>query len=322
MQFRSTDTYSTDILKNDIDLGTEYICSELERVNLTFQEEKKIIAYIKEKKLDFIGTPFDKKSLIRLISYKPDALKIASCDLTNIFLIEACTKYNLPIILSTGMSNETEILKINRILEDLNVNRSFLHCNSTYPTPISDVNLKYIERLIKITDCIIGYSSHDGDTLIPITSIASGAKIVEVHITKDKNSNGTDHLASITVTETKEFVKSARKIAKANGFANPRIPSQGELMNKISLGKSLCYAKDFKNGHILNSSLDFIACSPGDGISLDKFESLNNKILIKNVNKLDKVSNAHFQGHIEEKKLFIINSDAKKVLENLNWGYQ
>ena len=78
------------------------------------------------------------------MTYKPDAIKIASCDMTNNLLIENCAKHNLPMILSTGMSNETEIIRTNQLLEDLNVNRCFLHCNSTYPTPIDDVNLSYI----------------------------------------------------------------------------------------------------------------------------------------------------------------------------------
>ena len=135
MQFRSTETYSNDRFKNDVDLGTEYILSELERVDLSHEEESIIINYINEKNLDFIGTPFDQKSLKRLINYNPNAIKIASCDLTNNFLIESCAKCNLPMILSTGMSNETEIIKANQLLEELNVQKCFLHCNSTYPTP-------------------------------------------------------------------------------------------------------------------------------------------------------------------------------------------
>ena len=240
MQFRSSETYSNIKMNNDIDLGTEYILSELKRVELKSVQEKKIIEHIKTTNLDFIGTPFDNKSLERLLTYKPDAIKIASCDMTNNILIENCAKNNLPIIISTGMSNETEIIRTNQILEDLNVNRCFLHCNSTYPTPIEDVNLSYINRLRLITKCIIGYSSHDGNQLIPLASIASGAKIVELHVTRDKNAKGTDHIASITLDETNAFVESARKISLANGSERPRSPSQGELMNKnTSWQKSL-----------------------------------------------------------------------------------
>ena len=320
MQFRSTETYSNDRFKNDVDLGTEYILSELERVDLSHKEESIIINYINEKNLDFIGTPFDQKSLERLINYKPNAIKIASCDLTNNFLIESCAKCNLPMILSTGMSNETEIIKANQLLEELNVHKCFLHCNSTYPTPLNDVNLNYINRLQKITNSIVGYSSHDGDQLIALASIPAGAKIIEVHVTKDRNDIGTDHLASITVDETIEFVKSARKLIITNGSSNPRIPSQGELLNKIPLGKSLCYKNDFKEGYKINSSEDFVACSPGDGIKIENHKSLDNKLLKQNVKKLDKVTYEHFSKDNNQIDKYLISSKAQKVLNEFKWG--
>ena len=232
MQFRSSITYSNIREKNDTDLSTEYILSELDRVELSFEEEGDIIKYIKNKNLDFIGTPFDNEALNRLLKYKPDALKIASCDLTNHILIRSCAEKNLPMILSTGMSTETEIIRTNELLEDLNVNRSFLHCNSTYPTPIRDVNLSYISRLSDITESIIGYSSHDGNPLIPLASITSGAKIVELHVTSDKNALGTDHIASLEINKISEFVSSARNLSLAMGSSRPRIPSQGELITK------------------------------------------------------------------------------------------
>ena len=320
MQFRSSETYSNSKFDNDIDLSTEYILSELKRIDLTTKEEEKIVNYIKKKNLDFIGTPFDKKSLQRLLTYNPDALKIASCDLTNILLIESCSKENLPILLSTGMSNETEIIGTNQFLEELNVNRCFLHCNSTYPTPLDDVNLSYISRLKKITDCVIGYSSHDGDQLIPLASIASGARILEVHVTKDKNAQGTDHLASLSVNETKKFVHSARKIAISNGSSNPRIPSQGELMNKIPLGKSLSYSKDLRQGHQINSAVDFLASSPGDGIPVSKYREFDNLLLKRDVKKQNKVLKSHFSDAIDNKKDFFLTDFTYEVLKEYNWG--
>ena len=88
MQFRSDRTYAKSLISNDLDLSTEYILEELKRVSLSMNDEIKIIEYIKSKELDFIGTPFDEKSLKRLLKYQPDALKIASCDLTNTILIK------------------------------------------------------------------------------------------------------------------------------------------------------------------------------------------------------------------------------------------
>ena len=320
MQFRSSDTYSNSKIDNDIDLSTEYIISELERVDLSYKEEENIINYIKQKSLDFIGTPFDKKSLQRLLTYKPDALKIASCDLTNNILIETCAKEKIPIILSTGMSSETEIIRTNQLLEELNINRCFLHCNSTYPTPLEDVNLSYINRLKEITQCVVGYSSHDGDQIIPLASIASGAKIIEVHVTKDKSAKGTDHLASLSTDEIKQFVQSALKIAISNGSSHPRIPTQGELMNKIPLGKSLSYLKDFKKGHKINSSEDFLACSPGDGIPVSKYKEFDNLILKCDVKKLNKVLKKDFASQIDNKRNLFMSDFSSKILAEYRWG--
>ena len=92
MQFRSPITYNCKSNFDDLDLATEYIISELERTNISFEDERLIVNYIKQKNLDFIGTPFDSDSLIRLVELKPNAIKIASCDFTNFLLIKDCAK--------------------------------------------------------------------------------------------------------------------------------------------------------------------------------------------------------------------------------------
>lgn len=326
MQFRSDKTYYRSKNTYDLDLSTEYILTELERVSLSEVDEKKIINFIKSKKLDFIGTAFDEESLERLIEYKPDVLKIASCDLTNSILIKKCIKYNLPLILSTGMSTETEILNANRLLDEKNVNRCFLHCNSTYPCPPEDVNLAYINRLGLITKTIAGYSSHDGDKIIPLASISCGARIVELHVTLDKEAKGTDHKASLHISELKSFVRAARKISISIGNSNPRIISQGELMNKIPLGKSLCYSKNLKKGHILNETEDLIGCSPGDGLPINISNTFDKKILKKNVLELQKVEINDFEENLDLEQLLNLetnnglNTFSREVLSNYIWG--
>ena len=109
------------------------------------------------------------------------------------------------------MSNETEIIQTKQVLDNYDAEYALLHCNSTYPSPIEDARLKYIKRLANITNKIVGYSSHDGNTLIPLAAISAGAKILEVHITRDKDNIGTDHSASIEISELKEFVNSSEE---------------------------------------------------------------------------------------------------------------
>ncbi len=322
LQFRSESTYSNCKDTGDIDLGTEYILEELKRTALSIEEEQKLCNYIKSKNIDLIGTPFDDIALERLISYKPDAIKIASCDLTNHILIKSCAEKNLPLVLSTGMSNETEIIRTNKFLRDLEVNYCFLHCNSTYPCPIEDARLKYIHRLSKITEKISGYSSHDGNQVIPLAAIGAGAKIIEVHITNNKDANGTDHSASLISSELKNFVYSARLISNALGLSKPRVPTQGELINKISLGKSICYKHHFSEGHSINIESDFILRSPGDGIDSNRIDEFQNLILTKNVKYLDKVSYKDFNDNSKHKSHtnVYLNRERKSLSRFFDWG--
>ncbi len=318
LQFRSNNTYGNFYNNYDIDLGTEYIINELERTNLNYADEQKLCDYIKSKGIDFIGTPFDDEALIRLKSFKPDLIKIASCDLTNFLLLEKCVKTEIPLILSTGMSNETEIIQTNRYLEKFSSNFAFLHCNSTYPTPIEDVQLKYINRLREITQKIIGYSSHDGNQIIPLAAIAAGAQIIEIHITSNKYAKGTDHMASLELSELKAFIQSARLISQSLGVSKPRIPSQGELINKISLGKSLCYKKNLTKDHIVNPEKDFTLRSPGEGIPAIKKNEFNNLTLKKDVKIFDQIKYNDFkENNYTEIKL---DPSIKRSLESVRWG--
>ena len=323
MQFRSGITYSCADNFDDLDLSTEYIISEINRTNITYEEEELIVNFIKKKGLDFIGTPFDNEALNRLLMYQPDAIKIASCDLTNILLIKECAKHNLPLILSTGMSSETELINVNNWLNNKNVNKCFLHCNSTYPTPIEDNNLNYINRMKLITESIIGYSSHNGDPIIPIAAAALGAKIIELHVTSNKEAIGTDHSSSLDIKELKIFVENIKKVSLALGNQNPRIPSQGELINKISLGKSLCYKNNFKKGYLINPESDLVAASPGDGIEVNKYKIFENKFLKKDVYKLNKIKHSDFVDEsitVNPTLVENLKTNSRHILNKYDWG--
>lgn len=278
-QHRSSNTYSKfDI--NSYDLGTQYILSEIERTNLNIDQLTQCCEFAKRIGIKTIITPFDEVALEEIINAKIDlsAIKIASCDLSNFPLIKNCAETNLPLILSTGMSYERDIIKTSKYLLDLMVEHSFLHCNSTYPSPIEDANLSYISRIRSLTNVIVGFSSHEGNLNIPLSSIAHGAKILEFHITKSKNLRGTDHRASIETNELNYLVKQSKLIYQACGSPQPRKPSQGELSNKISLGKSYALNKIKKKGEIIQKE-DLILISPGSGFNYDQIDKLLGKVL-------------------------------------------
>ena len=304
-QHRSKSLYSLEDI-NSYDLGTQYILSEIERTYLSIEQLAECCKFAEDIGIAVIITPFDEVALDEITESKITiaALKIASCDLTNISLIKKCGETKNPLILSTGMSFEREIIKTSKLLRDLMIAHAFLHCNSTYPNPVEDCNLKYIKRLKKITKTIVGYSSHDGNEIIPISSVAMGAKIIEFHITRSKESLGTDHRASIEVKNLKKLVESCKFVNLSMGKSTPRIPSQGELSNRISLGKSYALKNNKKKGERINND-ELILISPGSGFNVNKKFELLGKKLKKDIKArtLIKKSDLYYDNNLKNKEL-------------------
>ena len=259
-------------------MSTQYLHTQITETNLDFDTVKSLFDFSRDLGLDVIATPFDRQSLDFITDYKVDAIKIASCDLTNEPLLRHAAQAGPPLIISTGMAWEREIIHAFEVVSKLNDNHAFLHTNSTYPAPMTDLNLSYIQRLNEMLPSVIGYSSHDATDYISLAAIGLGARIVEVHITLSKNLPGTDHKASLEKDGLSQFVSQVRAVGEALGVDSPRTVSQGERLNRIALGKSLCYAKDLPAGHSLEPA-DFELRSPGSGIP---FEELN-RIIGKNV---------------------------------------
>ncbi|MCX6123831.1 MAG: N-acetylneuraminate synthase family protein [Proteobacteria bacterium] len=279
-QRRSNNLYNQEEI-NSFDLGTQYIIAEIERTRLPISSIVDCCHLARDLGMEAVITPFDEIALREVMDSdsNPAALKIASCDLTNHPLISACAETDLPLILSTGMSHERDIQSTSQLLRTLMVEHAFLHCNSTYPAPPQDINLAYIPRLREITRTVVGYSSHDGNPVIPVGSIAYGASIIEFHITRSHVAKGTDHRASIEIEMLPAFVKDCALMYEASGKALPRKPSQGELANRQSLGKSYALAKDRPAGHRLTSS-DLILISPGSGFGINEHDNLVGQTLM------------------------------------------
>ena len=261
-QYRTHLTYSTEDFSQQ-ELGVQYIKKELDRCSLSHDDYETLFEFSRQHGLIVICTPFDELALQLLVKLKVDAIKIASCDLTNEPLIEQASNTQLPVIISTGMSYEGEIIDVIKRVE-LRPNVAFLHCNSTYPSPIEDLNLSYLKRLSTLTCRPVGYSSHEGDILSALVAIGCGARIIEFHITEAKDQKGTDHSASIHIDSLNEFTRSLRLASSSLGDDLPRSPSQGELMNRSVLGKSLAYASNLDAGHVITRE-DLQLRSPGTG---------------------------------------------------------
>lgn len=315
-QHRSDKLYNTNLL-DSFDLGTQYIISQIDKTKLSIDDLKRCVEYSKDIDLDVIITPFDKFALDEISIFDDTlvAYKIASCDLTNIPLIKEVIQRGKSIIASTGMCFEREIIQTSDFLKKSWVNHAFLHCNSTYPCPVEDVNLAYINRLKEITNTVVGYSSHDGKEFVPQASVTFGAAIVEFHITKNHSLEGTDHLASIQVENLSKFVSNIYQIYEAIGNSAPRKPSQGEVANRLTLGKSLAFNRDLKKNHILTEN-DFVLISPGHGKNYNQRYKYIGKKLIKECSQFSYIKDELFQ---DEKKPFLFSElkiAYKKLREN------
>jgi sialic acid synthase SpsE/sugar phosphate isomerase/epimerase len=247
------------------DLGSQYTLDLLSRFQLSPEEMLAAFDYCKKQDILPLCTPWDLESLALLEDYGMQAYKVASADLTNHDLLTALAKTGKPLICSTGMSTEAEITEAAQLLQRLGGIFVLLHCNSTYPAPFKDVNLNYLNRLKEIGDCPVGYSGHERDIHVAIAAVAKGAKVIEKHFTLDKLMEGNDHKISLLPEEFKAMVQGIRQVEEALGTASERRLSQGELMNREILAKSLVINCDLEPKQVIAAEMIEVK-SPGRGL--------------------------------------------------------
>ncbi|OJX70352.1 N-acetylneuraminate synthase family protein [Magnetospirillum sp. 64-120] len=251
------------------DLGTQYTLDLLARFNLPASTILELMDYAHGLGMVALCTPWDMGSVEILERWGVEAFKIASADLTNHDLLRRVAQAARPILLSTGMSREAEIRASVDLLKATGVPLVLLHCNSTYPAPLKDVNLAYMTRLAEQHDCLVGYSGHERGIVVPIAAVAMGAKVVEKHFTLDPNMEGVDHKVSLTPLEFAQMVRSIRDVETAVGQGGPRLLSQGEMINRENLAKSLVATRAIAKGECL-AETDMRVASPGRGLQPDR----------------------------------------------------
>lgn len=258
--------------KSGDDLGAEYIIDLLNRFELTVAQHEKLSAYCRQIGILYLCTPWDAKSIEVLERFGVLAYKVASADLTNLPLLDllACTKK--PLILSTGMSGLEEVKTTMNFLRSRECEFALLHCNSTYPAPLQDINLRWMNSL-RDMHSLIGYSGHERGIEVSLAAAALGACVIERHLTLDRCMEGPDHAASLTNQEFSAMVKGIRNIEEALGSGQKRVMSQGEVINRENLGKSLVAATALTKGLVLKSE-HIKVCSPGQGLSPQNYDKL------------------------------------------------
>jgi N-acetylneuraminate synthase len=257
--------------KSGDDLSAEYTMDLLKRFELTTEQQSQLLALCKDIGITYLCTPWDSGSLQTLEKMGVAAYKVASADLTNFPLLEELVKTKKPLILSSGMSHEEEIQATVNFLNERKAQFVILHCNSTYPAPFHAINLNYIRRLKEIHP-LVGYSGHERGTAVSLGAVALGAKVIERHFTLDRNMEGPDHAASLEPADFTNLIVGIRQLDQALGDGK-KVVSQGEMINRENLAKSLISSRPLKRGQILTRE-DIDIKSPGQGLSPRFLEQL------------------------------------------------
>lgn len=268
------------------DLGSQYVLDLLDRFQLSDEELLNVFNYCREKNITPLCTPWDKQSVDILDQYGLDAFKVASADFTNHELLTHIASKGKPMICSTGMSTEQEVLAGIELLQRQGAQFILLHCNSTYPAPFKDINLHYLRRLQELSDFPVGYSGHERGVQVPIGAVAMGAKVIEKHLTLDRSMEGNDHKVSLLPDEFRQMIDGIRNVEQALGTEDRRTISQGELINRETLAKSLVTASGIKSGQVITSDMVEVK-SPGRGLPPYRKNELIGRVANRDMQKGD-----------------------------------
>jgi len=255
--------------------------SMLKKLELSDAEHLELIKYCEKKQIQFLSTGFDDESIDYLDQQDIAVFKIPSGEITNKPYLQHIAKKGKPVILSTGMSNLKEIEDALLILTENTLSKdhiTILHCNTGYPTPMLDVNLKAMLTIQDAFNVKVGLSDHTLGIEVPIAAVALGATVIEKHFTLSRTMQGPDHKASLEPDELKNMVQAIRNIEMAISGNGYKVPSPSEKSNISVARKSIHYGKNLDKGHSITIK-DIIMKRPGDGVSPMAYEKCIGKIL-------------------------------------------
>lgn len=257
-------------------IGTD--CSQysmLKKLELSPDQHFELISYCNDNGINFFSTAFDIDSINFLAKLKLGLWKIPSGEITNYPYLKKIALQHEPVILSTGMCDMADIDAALSVLLKFGMNKeqiSILHCNTEYPTPMKDVNLRAMNSIAEKFGVKVGYSDHTIGIEVPIAAVALGASIIEKHFTLDRNMEGPDHKASLEPDELKSMVNSIRNIEKALGSKNKNV-TESETKNITAARKSIVALTSISEGDLFTEH-NLTVKRPGIGISPMLWESV------------------------------------------------
>ncbi len=281
----------------NINDGDDSQYTMLKNLELSHENHLELMSYCAERNINFFSTAFDVEGVKYLNGLGLKFFKIPSGEITNYPYLKAVALCKKPVIMSTGMCSEKDIENALEVLIKFGLSKemvSILHCNTEYPTPMKDVNLKAMLSIKEKFRTQVGYSDHTLGIEVPVAAVALGAQIIEKHFTLDKALPGPDHVASLEPNELKEMVLAIRNIELAISGDGAKVPSESETKNIAIARKSIHLNKNLQKGHILIDD-DLIPLRPGDGISPMEWEKVIGKKLIADKIEFDKLSFSDIQ---------------------------
>ena len=238
----------------------------LKQLELSFDEFITLKEYCDNAVICFLSTQFDFESIDFLNSIDMPFWKVPSGEVTNYPYLRELGRTGKPVVMSTGMCETEEIRAAIQVLRENGTKEiKLLHCNTEYPTPFCDVNLRAMKTLRDEFGLEVGYSDHTKGIEVPIAAVAMGATVIEKHFTLDRNMEGPDHKASLEPHELAEMVRSIRHIEEALGTGEKK-PSPSEKKNKAVARKSIVAKTFIRAGEILTEE-NLTVKRPGNGIS-------------------------------------------------------
>lgn len=261
------------------------------KIHLPLTAYKELLDYSNKVGIKFLSTPFDHVSMQLLKDLGLDIFKIPSGEITNLPYLKAIGEMRTQVIISTGMAELNEIENALNVLIKAGTKRediTVLHCNTDYPTKMTDVNLHAMNTIAQKLNVKVGYSDHTLGIEVPIAAVALGATVIEKHFTVSRELDGPDHKASLEPAELKLMVQSIRNIEKALGNGI-KLPSESEKKNIVIARRSIHLVSDLAKDHVLTEK-DLIMKRPGDGISPMDMHLVLNKKLKANFSKDHKLT--------------------------------
>ena len=243
--------------------------SQLEMLRaLAFTQEDfiQLQRYCGQVGIGFLSTPFDLESIQFLNQLQMDFWKLPSGEITNLPYLEAIAHTHKKVVMSTGMCELGEIRDAIQILESNGAGEiTLLHCNTEYPTPFCDVNLRAMKQMEEVFRKPVGYSDHTIGIEVPIAAAALGAEVIEKHFTLDKQMKGPDHKASLEPDELKQMVQAIRNIDISLGDGQKR-RTHSEEKNCQAARKSIVAKREIREGELFSEE-NLSIKRPGSGIS-------------------------------------------------------